>query len=252
MNFIDAFSIHKGDIVALTGAGGKTTTMFAIGQEAIKLGWKVVMTTTTRIFAPKPDQLLKLIIETTPEGLLSKIKTNLASLPLVVAGAGLDQENKLKGLDQEFIAKITGTGADLIIVEADGAARKPFKAPREGEPVIPNTVTLVVPIVGIDCLGKPLNREYTHRPERIAGLTGMNIGDLVTAQAVAKVLLHRRGYGQDILRHSRWVPFINKVESIAALNSAMEIAGLLRLGGAKRVVIGAAQAAEKVKEVLVF
>ncbi|MDD3653011.1 MAG: selenium cofactor biosynthesis protein YqeC [Desulfotomaculaceae bacterium] len=252
MNLIDAFSIHKGDIIALTGAGGKTTTMFAIGQEAIKLGWRVVITTTTRIFAPKENKLLKLVIEAIPECLLSKIKESLTTFPQVVAGIGLDQENKLNGLDKELIAEIPSTGADLIIVEADGAARKPFKAPREGEPVIPHTATLVVTVVGIDCLGKPLNSTYTHRPEKIASLTGMSLGDLITGQTVARVLLHSQGYGKDIPRNSRWVPFMNKVESTMALESAREIAGLLGQGGAKRVVIGAAQSANQFMEVLVF
>ncbi|OPX83732.1 MAG: hypothetical protein A4E53_04334 [Pelotomaculum sp. PtaB.Bin104] len=252
MNFMDAFSISKGDIVALVGAGGKTTTMFAIGQEAIKLGWKVILTTTTRIFAPAQNKLLRLITDTSTERLLSKIKNELASFPLVVAGTGLDRNNKLIGLEQELIAKLPGTGADLIVVEADGAARKPFKAPREGEPVTPDTTTLVVPIVGIDCLGKPLNQDYTHRPEIIASLAGINIGDLVTTNAVARVLLHSQGYGKTVPRDSRWHPYINKVESISDLSNAREIAALLRLNGARRVVIGAAQAADPVKEVLEF
>ncbi|MCG9966545.1 putative selenium-dependent hydroxylase accessory protein YqeC [Pelotomaculum terephthalicicum JT] len=253
MKFIEAFSIKKGDVVALAGAGGKTTTTFAIGQEAIKQGWKVLLTTTTRIFAPEQEQMLKLIIESSPEHLLSEIKSNLASFPLVVAGVGLDRENKLKGLDKDFIAELPGTGVDLIIVEADGAAHKPFKAPREGEPVMPDTATLVVPVVGIDCLGKPLNREYTHRPEIIASLASMNIGELVTGQAVARVLLHSQGYGKDISQESRrWLPFINKVESTIALNNAREVAGLLGRGGAKRVAVGAAQAADPVIEVLAF
>lgn len=60
-------------------------------------------TTTTQIFAPAQDHLLKLLIGTTPERHLSKIKSNLASFPLMLAGTGLDQENKLKGLNKDSI-----------------------------------------------------------------------------------------------------------------------------------------------------
>ncbi|MDF9406851.1 MAG: hypothetical protein A4E52_02211 [Pelotomaculum sp. PtaB.Bin013] len=252
MELIDAFPLRKGDIIALVGAGGKTTTMFAIGVEAKKRGWKVILTTTTRIFCPREEEGQELVIEANPERLLTKVKEKLALFPLLVVGTGLNHENKLLGIGRELVAALPRSGADLIVVEADGAAHKPFKAPREGEPVIPDSATLVVPIVGIDCLGKPLDMEHTHRPEKIAGLTGMNIDMLVTGQVVARVLLHSHGYRKDIPPRSRWVPYINKVESTADLSNAREIAGLLGEGGAKRVAIGAARAAEPVKEVLTF
>jgi len=252
MKFIDAFPVRKGDIVALVGAGGKTTTMYAIGSEARKCGWKVVLTTTTRIFHPGEREGLELVIEADPVRLLVAIKEKLAQFPLLVAGAGLSRENKLVGIEQDVVAMLLQCGADLVVVEADGAAQKPFKAPRESEPVIPDSASLVVPVVGIDCLGRPLNEKYTHRPEHITRLTGLSAGAPVTGETVSAVLLHKHGYRRDIPAGSRWIPFINKVESEVELARAREIAGLLGSGGAERVIVGAARALDPVREVLEF
>ena len=49
--------------------------------------------------------------------------------------------------------------ADYIINEADGAARKPIKAPNATEPVIPTSTTLIVAVVGVDALNSPLSQE---------------------------------------------------------------------------------------------
>lgn len=252
MEFIDAFPVKKGDVVALVGAGGKTTTMFAIVAEAKKRGWKVILTTTTRIFRPRKEEGQELVIEANSERLLTMVKEKLVLFPLLIVGTGLNHENKLLGIEQGLVAGLSQSGGDLIVVEADGAAHKPFKAPREGEPVIPEAATLVVPVVGIDCLGKPLNEKYIHRPEHVARLTGLSVGATVTGEMVSAVFLHKYGYRRDIPAGSRWVPFINKVESSAELEHARKIAGLLGKGGAGRVIIGAARARDKVREVLEF
>jgi len=252
MEFIDAFPVKKGDVIALVGAGGKTATMFAIAAEADKRGWKVILTTTTRIFRPREKEGQELVIDADPERLLTKVKEKLALFPLLVVGTGLNHENKLLGIEQGLVAGLSRSGGDLTVVEADGAAHKPFKAPREGEPVIPESATLVVPVVGIDCLGKPLNEKYTHRPEHITRLTGLSAGAPVTGETVSAVFLHKHGYRRNIPVGSRWVPFINKVESSAEMEHARKIAGLLGKGGAKRVVVGAARVNDPVRGVLEF
>jgi probable selenium-dependent hydroxylase accessory protein YqeC len=43
-----------------------------------------------------------------------------------------------------------------ILNEADGSRMRPFKAPAEHEPVIPEETTLVVPVVGADIFGRTL------------------------------------------------------------------------------------------------
>ena len=53
-------------------------------------------------------------------------------------------------------------------MEGDGAKGKSFKAPREYEPVIPIETTLVIPVLGVDALGQPLDEAHFLRWRRYA------------------------------------------------------------------------------------
>lgn len=41
--------VKRGDVVCFVGGGGKTTSMFRLAGELARMGWRVVMTTTTHI-----------------------------------------------------------------------------------------------------------------------------------------------------------------------------------------------------------
>ena len=251
MKLLDAFNLSKPGVVSLVGGGGKTTTMFALGREAIKRGLKTVLTTTTRIYYPA-DQGLDVVVAGTSQALLSGVRDKLAAHPGVVAGAELSPDNKLTGLDPCLIEDILAAGADLVVIEADGAARKPFKAPAGHEPVIPEVSTVVVPVVGIDCLDKPLLPKYVHRPEIVAALSCISIGEKVTPEIVAKVLTHPLGFRKGLPANCSWIPFINKVETASDLAKAQEIAALVGKILPCRVVIGASAANTPVVEILDF
>jgi len=55
---------------------------------------------------------------------------------------------------------------DAVLVEADGARLRPFKAPAAPRPVVPPSSTLLVPVVGIEALGKPLDGSTSHARRR--------------------------------------------------------------------------------------
>lgn len=251
MKLFEALNLSKNDIVALVGGGGKTTTMFALGREACDRGLKTVLTTTTRIHCPG-DPELPVVATRNSQELFSGIRDKLITFPMVVAGADFVPDNKLAGLDPRLIPGILGAGADLVIVEADGAARKPFKAPAGHEPVIPEASTVVIPVVGVDCLDRPLHPEYVHRPEIVAELSGIGPGEMVTPEAVAKVLTHTLGFRKGLPGNCRWIPLINKVENGRDLAQARKIARLAGEILPCRVVIGAAGGTTPVVEILDF
>ena len=64
--------------------------------------------------------------------------------------------------------------------------------------MIPASATVVVPIVGLDVLGQPLDAEHVHRPEIVAELTGAAPGDPVTPAMIAAVLAHPQGGAKDM------------------------------------------------------
>ena len=60
---------------------------------------------------------------------------------------------------------------DFILIEADGAKNKPIKAMASHEPVVSKYSTKTFGIMGMDCLGKPIE-SIVHRPELFVDIVG--------------------------------------------------------------------------------
>ena len=140
-----------------------------------------------------------------------------------------------------------------IIVEADGAARKPLKAPNATEPVIPESTSLVIAVTGMDALGCRLTEENVFRPEIVSRLTGLAKGGTVTADTIATLITHPQGITKGSPAHARIVPFINKIDIIKDPAAADDLAGKIlgkRHPQIERVVLGQVQRAEPVVRVV--
>jgi probable selenium-dependent hydroxylase accessory protein YqeC len=101
---------------------------------------------------------------------------------------------------------------DYMIVEADGAGGLPVKAPREGEPVIPFSTTLVVAILGVDGVGAELNEKNVFQAERVSKMTGIEMGTKMTDEAMAVLMTHPEGLFKGAPSSSRVVALLNKVD----------------------------------------
>jgi probable selenium-dependent hydroxylase accessory protein YqeC len=219
-----AFSLGPHEIIALAGGGGKTTLMFTLAKELRDQGSKVITTTTTKIFEPGPEQTPCLVIAEQAHA-LSAAQAGLRRDGHVTFAAQRFRGGKIGGVDPQFIATMSQElSADYIIVEADGARMLPLKAPGNREPVIPLATTLVIPMVGIDALGRPLDEETTFRPERVAELTGAQLGGLITPHLIATLMAHPRGLIKGAPAGAHIIPLINKVETAVGLTGAHEVA----------------------------
>ncbi len=207
-----ALHIHPGDVVALVGGGGKTTLMFQLAGELVAQGRKVVTTMTTKIFVEQMSRAPARLVLQGEGALLAQLPGLLAEHGhVLLAGGTVVEQDKVQGLECALIDRIAAHPAvDVIVIEADGSRRLPFKAPAGHEPVIPACTTIVVPVVGLDVIGRPLTAEFVHRPERVAALTGASLGDPVTPAMVAAVLAHPLGGAKDVPTAARLIPFINK------------------------------------------
>lgn len=210
---LKAFEIPKRyRIVSLTGAGGKTTLMLALAQEAVAAGLTVVTTTTTKIFPPEPHQSPKLLL--TRDGLtVSYLADQLKEKRHVTVGHAMLDSGKIEGIPTQIVRLCADT-ADLVIVEADGAAHKPVKAPESWEPVIVPFTDLVVPVVGLDCLGKPATQEWVFRLERFLEVTGLGAGDEITPESLGVLSAHPEGGCKAVLPSAGVIPFLNKAELV--------------------------------------
>src|SRR5713101_1661352 len=94
----DLIDLPTYPLIAIIGAGGKTTTMFTLASELAQRGKRVITTTTTQIFYPEPGETDTLIVATETSELLKSIDEAWQHYQrLTIAGTVLRTE-KLAGL----------------------------------------------------------------------------------------------------------------------------------------------------------
>ena len=118
--------IRKHRLIAFVGAGGKTTLIYELARELRSMGYSVAVTTTTHMGE----------------------KGRYGFVPIgVPCGQG-----KIKGSSPLAPKKLLAE-YDVVLTEADGSRRLPFKVPDGHEPVLPEGVHLVVGIAGASAVG---------------------------------------------------------------------------------------------------
>jgi molybdenum cofactor cytidylyltransferase len=249
-----ALRLTSGDVLALTGGGGKTATMFRLAAELSNgaLGkWRVLTTTSTRIFAV---QIKRSPAHVTFDPARQTIASILPSLEqaidrhgqVLLIGQAEPKSGKAFGIPPDTIDALAATGRfDLIINEADGSRMRPFKAPAAHEPVIPDCTTVVTPMVGLDVLGQLLDDKTVHRAELVSRLSGTALGHPVTADTVARVFCHPQGALKNVPSAARVIPLLNKVDMIDRLLAGRDLAEkLLVCDRFEAVAIGAVEATD--------
>lgn len=235
-----AFDIHRGEVISLVGGGGKTTLMFALAHEMEAAGEEVISTTTARIFEPSVSETF-LIVEPDEERMISRLFAELKNHRHITLASKKLLDGKLKGISPETVDLLAELKVVFyIVVEADGSARKPLKAPNATEPVIPGSTSMVIPVVGMDALGSRLTEDNVFRPEIVSRLTGLAKGGTVTADTIATLITHPQGIIKGSPAHARIVPLINKIDLVKDLSAAEIAAKILSEGHPqiKRVVLG--------------
>ncbi|MFL5655649.1 MAG: selenium cofactor biosynthesis protein YqeC [Ktedonobacteraceae bacterium] len=181
-------------LISLVGAGGKTTTMYTLASELAQRGSRIITTTTTNIYFPKQGETDTLIVAAGTPALLKMISAAWEQHQRVtVAGKAIDAD-KIGGLqlDQPY-ELLMKSGADVVIVEADGARHGMIKAPAEHEPAVPPQTNVALLMMSAEAINQPLSGSIAHRPERVAAVLGINQGDVLTAVLVAKLMMSEQG-----------------------------------------------------------
>jgi probable selenium-dependent hydroxylase accessory protein YqeC len=200
-------------LVALVGAGGKTSLMVAMAAHAVAAGETVILTTTTKLAADTKVPVFW-------DGLKS-------SLPVIKARLSRDgsltlvrdrdtSTGKLLGLAPEAVDLLAASSlADRIFVEADGARGKSIKAPADHEPVIPRSTDLVIGIVGAEALGAPMDETHVFRPERLAAIRDAHPASSVDAHVLACLAAHPQGLFKNTPpSQCRRILFVNKMDQV--------------------------------------
>ena len=233
-----ALRIGPKEVVAFTGAGGKTTAMFCLAGELARAGWRVITTTTTRLgldqvaLSPHVQHISDL-------SSLTDALTRYRQI-LIIGGEDRTTRKTVGITGEQACALAARADVDAILVEADGARGLSLKAPADHEPVVPPCTTLLVPVIGLDAIGQPLGPGIAHRAEQVSALTGLPLGAAISPATIAALLAHPEGGLKGLSSGARAVAFLNKAETEEALAAADEIASrLLQESDYAAVVAGA-------------
>ena len=213
----EALGITRPAVFATVGGGGKTTVLFALaaeweaagGMDAV--GGLTVLTTTTRMTIPREGRSLALAIgrdDAFRAGALDDIRSR--GLSAAVVGSGRGDRERVLAVDPSWPRRAVDAGlASLVGVEADGSRGRPFKAPAGHEPIIPEGVDVVAAVIGAGVLGRPLDERSVHRPEIVARIAGAKIGDEVTPELAAKVLMSPDGGRKGVPESAEFVVLVS-------------------------------------------
>ena len=216
-------------VLSLTGGGGKTSLMFHLAQQLSRSGKKVLTTTTTKIFYPTAEQNESVLVDTDPESILQQVASQRQTNHITAASELLADGSKLKGFPSEAIDLFEKSGCfDWILVEADGSARRPLKAPAEHEPVIPDNTTVLVAVAGLEVLGCPLAEEIVFRSNLAGSLMDIPEGEPITEAAMVNLFNHPLGAFKGAPDQTRRFIFLNKADNSKRREAAARIAALLR------------------------
>ena len=214
--------VKKNDVISFAGAGGKTTTIFALAQELKDTAdYKILVTTTTKMMREKEA------ITVEDEAF---IKEQLQTKRLVIAGTDLGR--KMGCFAMDFLQKIIPL-SDITLIEADGAQRRPFKMPRSYEPVYLPCTTKIVYLAGMTALGQKI--EDLSRSDIMADFLHKQPAEKLTAEDMVKILQSEQGAKKDV-QHRDFYVILNQADDEKNLRSAVQIAAELDKSGIKTAV----------------
>ncbi len=185
MKLQKALDVQRGDVVAFVGAGGKTSTIVALAHELADDGWRVLVTTTTRLGA---DQARLFPAALSGRDSSAQLSAALGEHRIVFVHGGLRDEKAYAPSSRWFEEMPDRVDSDVLLVEADGARGLLLKAPRSHEPAIPLATTLVVPVAGLGVLGQPLDDDHVMNAAALEAAFGFPLGAPVKSPWIAQTL----------------------------------------------------------------
>ncbi|WP_243372704.1 selenium cofactor biosynthesis protein YqeC [Geotalea sp. SG265] len=238
-SFAEIVGIGPGGVISIVGGGGKTSLMFHLARQLAYAGKRVLTTTTTKILIPSAEQSETLLVSQDPQVILRQARAHgCAGVHVSAVSSYLPHTDKLQGFPPEAIRTFEDSGLfDWVVVEADGAARKPLKAPAAHEPVIPENTSIVVALAGLEVLGRPLGEEMVFRSELAGELMQLSPGETITVPALARLLAHPSGAFKGAPAQARRFVFLNKADSPQMQEEGAAVA--LQLSGASPPVVEA-------------
>lgn len=252
MELTKALRISTGQIVAFVGAGGKSASIRRLIEE-LTPETPVLITTTTKFALDQTDLAVQHIILRSKEDLRLFPALLHEQSPVLVTGERWSEEPKWTAPPEDLLADLLALAAAsgaVVLIEADGARGRSLKAPAEYEPVIPQAVDLVVPVIGLDVIGAKLEGDLVYRPEQVKALLGIQKDHTILPADAAGILTHLNGALKAVPPSAQVRVILNKAETQTAVEQGREIAELtLKTDRIGSVILARLRQADPVVEV---
>ncbi|QCJ46020.1 selenium cofactor biosynthesis protein YqeC [Haloprofundus sp. MHR1] len=217
MHLADALAARE-RMTCVVGAGGKKTTMYALASRLDR----AVVTASVRIPIPSLEENVETVV-VTDDPLAALEGATADDFPLGLVPGRAD-DVRYHGYENELLDSLAAAHDGPVLVKADGARMRDFKAPSDREPQIPETTDTVLPIASAHVVGEPLDENLVHRPERVAAIAGIGTGDTITADTVAAVLASDDGGLKRVPEGATAIPVVNKVDDAELADVGRDIA----------------------------
>jgi len=244
MRLADALRLAPGRVVAFTGAGGKTSAIRRLADE-LAGELPLLVTTTTKLALAQSSLAAMHVVIQDSSAFPDLIEDMRRSPSVLVTGPQAAGEPKWLAPSPAFIKRLVDLAREVgaaLLIEADGARGRSLKAPAEHEPVIPREADLVVPVVGLDVIGRPLEERWVQRPERVARLLGLGPGEPILPESVARLLASDEAGLRGVPPAAEVRVLLNKAESAESKLAGKAIAeAVLDNPRVRAVVMGSVQ-----------
>ncbi|MFO7631405.1 MAG: selenium cofactor biosynthesis protein YqeC [Caldilinea sp.] len=229
------------DVVAVVGGGGKSSIAFRLAAEVAATGRRAVVAPTTRIAAFQTEWAPAFIEVSGAELPWKALEAQLAQHGYCLLGGPVAGDRRL-GLGPAQLDLLAQRAAELniaaITVEADGSKMRPLKAPADHEPVLPDTLTHLAPVAGMDAIGAAIDERMMHRPELVRRVLELDAeaAPLLTPAWLARLLLNPAGGAKGLHPSVRFAPILNKADALLHLVYARVTAAILAQQGVSSLV----------------
>ncbi|MCG6878261.1 MAG: putative selenium-dependent hydroxylase accessory protein YqeC [Deltaproteobacteria bacterium] len=241
---IDALNLGSREHIAVVGGGGKSTLCFELAKALMQGGAKVISSTTTKVRQAEARAYPHLLVPASHGPDLEAVERALDESGNVFIGQAFLENGKIEGVSSAMADDFFRLPSiDHVIIEADGAAGRPLKAPAPHEPVLPESVTVVIAVMGLSALGKALGPNLVFRSELFEALTGLNEGDILDPKRLVKAFDETAGLFKNAPARARRMVFLNQLDMLSDGLAAHDLAHLLlsEQPVIERIVLGSLQ-----------
>jgi molybdenum cofactor cytidylyltransferase len=225
LSLAQALRVHSAPCLAFIGSGGKTTALFQLARTLSKneSTTPVIVTATSHLGVWQLGWADQHIVADTPDP-IEKLEHGLKGVILITGEIDGDRTKPINDNVMNWLHEFCGYHSIPLLIEADGSRGKPLKAWADHEPPIPAFVEFVVQVVGLTGLGGPLSDEKVHRAEIFSKRSELRMGELITQDALVRVLKHSKTALRNIPARARKVLVLNQADTHELQSAAQGMA----------------------------